>query len=65
MEIGESIKYPTTDNDWIKKVVIGGILGMIPIVNFIVQGYYLKILKGSIENKSGMPEWEDWGNLFI
>lgn len=66
MEIVESIKYPTTDNDWIKKVVIGGILGMIPIVNFIVQGYYLKILKGSIEkNKSGMPEWEDWGNLFI
>ena len=65
MEIGESIKYPTTDKDWIKKVVIGGILGMIPIVNFIVQGYYLKILKGSIENKSGMPEWEDWGNLFI
>jgi hypothetical protein len=65
MEIGESIKYPTTDKDWIKKVVIGGILGMIPIVNFIVQGYYLKIIKGSIENKSGMPEWEDWGNLFI
>jgi hypothetical protein len=65
MEIGESIKYPTTDDSWITKVIIGGILGLIPIVNFVVAGYYLKVIKETIEGKSGMPAWEDWGSLFI
>ncbi|MBE0523740.1 MAG: DUF4013 domain-containing protein, partial [Methanosarcinales archaeon] len=65
MEIGEAIKYPTTDDSWIKKVIIGGILGIIPIVNLVVFGYYLKVIKENIEGKTGMPDWEDWGSLFI
>ena len=65
MDIVEEIKFPTKDSDWIKKVLIGGILGLIPIINFIVYGYYLKVIKGAFEEKSTMPEWEDWGDLFI
>ena len=65
MDIVENIKYPTTDSEWIKKILIGGILLIIPIINFIIGGYYIKTLRGNIEGKPGLPEWDEWGDLFI
>jgi hypothetical protein len=65
MDIIESVKFPSTDIGWIKKILIGGILLIIPIINLIVGGYYIKTLRGSIEGKPGLPEWDDWGDLFI
>ncbi len=65
MDIMEEIKFPTKDSEWVQKVLIGGILGIIPIISFIEYGYVLKVMKGGIETSPGMPKWEDWGNLFI
>ena len=65
MDIVEEIKFPSTNKDWVKKVLIGGILNIIPIVNFLSSGYNLKVMKKGIEGNSEMPEWEDWGNLFV
>lgn len=65
MEIMKSIGFPTNDNDWVKKVLIGGILLIIPIIHFVCTGYYLKAIKGGIEGRNNMPEWKEWGDLFI
>ncbi len=65
MDIEEDVKFPTKDIEWIQKVLIGGILGIIPIINFIEYGYILKVMRGAIDGNPGMPKWEDWGNLFI
>lgn len=65
MDIIENVKFPSTDVGWIKKILIGGILLIIPIINLIIGGYYIKTLRGSIEGKPGLPEWDDWGDLFI
>ncbi len=65
MEIVEEIKFPSKDNEWILKILIGGIINIIPIVNLISFGYLLKVMKGSIDGKPGLPKWDDWGNLFM
>jgi hypothetical protein len=65
MNIIEEVKFPTKDTEWIIKVLIGGIIALIPIVNFLAFGYYLKVMKGAIEGNPAMPKWEDWGGLFI
>jgi hypothetical protein len=65
MDIMEEIKFPSKDSEWIQKVLIGGIVSVIPIVNLIACGYLLKVMKGAMDNKPGMPKWEDWGNLFM
>ena len=65
MDIVETVKFPANDVEWIKKMVIGGLLMLIPIVNFIALGYYIKTMRGGIDGKSGLPEWDDWGNLFV
>src|SRR5512139_1984277 len=65
MDIVEEIKFPSKDSEWIPKVLIGGIVALIPILNLIAGGYFLKVMKGAMDDKSGMPKWDDWGNLFI
>ncbi|OFV68854.1 MAG: conserved hypothetical protein, membrane [Candidatus Syntrophoarchaeum caldarius] len=65
MDIGSAVKFPTEDEKWIAKVVIGGILSIIPIVNLLVTGFYLKTMEKAIKGSPGMPEWEGWGELFV
>ncbi len=65
MDIMEEVKFPAKDSEWIVKVLIGGILGIMPIVNFISYGYSVKVMKGAIGGNPGMPKWDDWGDLFV
>ncbi len=65
MDIVEEIKFPSTNKDWAQKVLIGGIINIIPIINFLNSGYNLKVMKGAIDGKSELPEWKDLGDLFI
>ena len=62
----EAIKRPFQD---FKKLGIGALMYMIPIVNivtiFFSSGYGLECAKTSMKKKYKMPEWDDWGNLWI
>lgn len=69
MDIGEivsdSIKYPTSD--W-KKVLILGLLFLISfliIPIFLVMGYGFRALKASIAGADDLPEFDEWGEMFI
>jgi hypothetical protein len=65
MDYGKIIKFPMQDKDWIMKVIIGGILSIIPIINFIAFGYEFKVMKNAISKTPGMPEWKGFGDLFV
>ena len=66
MDIGKAFSYVVSDKDWVKKVVIGGILGIIPIANLIVMGYGLRVLKNvAQDDPQPLPEWDDWGGDFM
>lgn len=64
MKYDEALKKPFTD---IKKLAIGIILSMIPIVNFtIAQGFFMESSgAGKAKASSKMPEWKDWSYLFV
>ncbi|WP_421077165.1 DUF4013 domain-containing protein [Methanothermococcus sp. Ax23] len=56
--ISESFKYLFNDENWKKKLAIGGIIGAIPILNLALYGYMIDIIKlvsGGFENK--LPEF--------
>jgi len=66
MDIGKSFSYVFDDKDWLKKVAIGGLLNIVPIVNLIPGGYALRTLKNVSEGKEKpLPEWDDWGGDFM
>ena len=61
----EAFKFALKDRSWILKIVIGGVLGLIPIVNLIfLVGYSLAVLKDSVDNKPAvLPEWSAWMDI--
>lgn len=66
MDIGKSFAFVVEDKNWIKKVAIGGVVTLIPILNLVATGYGLRVLKNVAEERAEpLPEWEDWGGDFV
>lgn len=66
MDIGKSFTYVFEDPKWMMKVLIGGIVLLIPIVNFAVYGYMLTTLKNVADGQANpLPEWSDFGAHFM
>ncbi len=50
MDVGRSISYVFQDPDWIKKILIGGVLSVIPIFGTLVTlGYWIRIAQKCVE----------------
>ncbi|MCD6477125.1 MAG: DUF4013 domain-containing protein [Candidatus Aenigmarchaeota archaeon] len=62
MNFINAVKKPFQD---IKKLVIGIIIMLIPIVNLIGLGYFLRIAKNASKKINKMPEWNDPIDLFV
>lgn len=60
--ITESIKYPLAD--WVK-IVILTVISIVPIVNFMSMGYYLRIIKSALAGVDEVPDFDNLGELFI
>ncbi|MFH1786436.1 MAG: hypothetical protein ABH829_02205 [archaeon] len=57
MNYETAFKKPVTD---VKKLVIGVILGMIPVIHWIAKGFYLNCSNvGKVKTGDKMPEWTD------
>ncbi|MBD5779239.1 DUF4013 domain-containing protein [Pelagicoccus sp. NFK12] len=55
-----------SDNNWLKKCALGGVLSLIPIVNIVALGYLYQIFQqGRSEKGISLPEWEDFKGLFL
>ena len=66
MDIGknitDSLRYPS--QDWVK-IIILAVISIIPIVNFMSGGYYLRIIKSTLAGLEEIPEFDDLVELFI
>ena len=66
MDIGSSFSYMFQDKDWIKKILIGGVVGIIPILNFAAIGYVIQIIRNVREGQTlPLPEWDEFGKYFM
>jgi len=65
VDVSGAFKAPMQDQAWKHKVLIGGLINIIPIVNFMAMGYSLRYLKALLSgDQQSLPEWEDWGEFF-
>ncbi len=66
MDVGSSFSYMFKDEDWIKKILIGGVVGAIPIVNFAAIGYLIQIIRNVRDGQTlPLPEWDEFGKYFV
>ena len=76
MDIGSAFTFVFDDDDWIKKLAIGGaialgavilmpLLGLGILLLFPIAGYMLEVLKNVRDGQARpLPEWDDLGGLF-
>lgn len=54
------------DPQWIQKLLIGGILMFIPIVNLFALGYLYRFTSDiHFSGRIKLPHWNNWGQMFI
>jgi hypothetical protein len=66
MDIGASFSYMFQDENWIKKVLIGGVVTLIPIVNFAAIGYMIQVIRNVRAGQAlPLPEWDNFSQYFM
>lgn len=65
IDVGRSIRFVFEDEDWLPKVLIGGLVNLVPIVNLAVAGYGLRVLRNVATGRElPLPDWGDFGDYF-
>lgn len=62
MNYGEVLKRPFSD---FKKLLIGIVLSIVPIISFFALGYFLECARTANAKKYELPEWKNLGDLFV
>lgn len=67
MDIGRSFNYVFKDKDWLKKIIIGGLLILTIVGIPAVLGYCLRVSRSVVVNGSDtpLPEWQGIGTLWV
>ena len=66
IDLERVVTYPTNSDDWIKTVLIGGVLTLLSVLivpAFFVYGYVLRVLRAGIDDAEEPPVFDDWGTL--
>lgn len=62
MDFETNFKKPFTD---VKKLLIGILFSIVPVINFFAMGYMLETAKKAMKKDPSLPEWGGWGDLFV
>lgn len=65
--LGTALTYPTESDDWLRTVLIGGVLSffgflLVPLVP--VYGYLVRVIRHTLAGDPRPPSFDDWGALF-
>jgi hypothetical protein len=60
MDYMEYLKFPFRDREWLKKMLLGCIFMIIPLVNILVLGYFIECIRLGIRGETKLPDWSDW-----
>jgi hypothetical protein len=67
MNIGKAFTYAFEDQQWIKKLLIGAVIWIVPILNFAWFGYLVETMRNvGAGIEPPLPEWSDnFGDKFV
>jgi hypothetical protein len=68
VDIGRAISFPFADPEWVKKILLGGVIMLIPFIGgFVVYGYTLEVARRVyLADPQPLPEWgEDFGGMLV
>ena len=63
MDFGKAFTFVFEDEDWIKKIGVGGLISLIPVIGvLLVLGWGVEVTKRVIKGEAEiLPDWSDFG----
>lgn len=66
MDIGKSFSYPFDDKQWVSKMGLGGVITLVPILNFAWSGYLVEIIRNVLKGSpEPLPTWDNIDRKFM
>jgi hypothetical protein len=67
MDISRAFSFVTEDQEWITKILVGGIILLIPIAGpILLLGYMMRLAEQvSLDHARSLPTWSNFGDLFM
>ncbi len=73
MNYSEALSFTFRDDEWLKKLGIGGVLALLSvyaclffILGFFLMGYYIGVLRNVMKDEEKtLPDWSDMGKIFV
>jgi hypothetical protein len=68
MDIGRALTFVFDDDEWIKKILIGGIITLIPILgSMLIAGYAVEVVRRAFAASGAdeLPDWDDIGGYLV
>jgi hypothetical protein len=66
--IGDALSFPRSGDDWVPTLLIGGVLTVLSFLvlpAFILQGYFVRVLRAAATGQTDAPSFTDWGGLLV
>lgn len=65
MDFSKAFGFATRDETWVTKVLIGGLVTLIPLIGpFVVMGYGLRVASNLARGQeTPLPEWNEFGDF--
>lgn len=67
-ELNDIVTFPMENDDWLVTTIIGGVLMFLSVFIvplFLVYGYLMGVIRGSLAGASKPPSFGDWGTLLV
>jgi hypothetical protein len=65
VDISKAFQHLFDDPEWVTKTIIGALLTVVPILNFVVYGYEVRVVRNVAKGQQRpLPTWDDFGGCF-
>lgn len=67
MDIGRAFSFVFDDERWLNKVLLGGLISLIPLIGqFVVAGYGFTVTRNLLRgSERPLPEWNEFGDMLV
>ena len=66
--LSDALRYPLNGDGWVRTILIGGLLTILSVLvlpAFLVQGYYVRVLRGVANDDPDPPAFDEWVALLV
>jgi hypothetical protein len=66
IDLERLVRYPSNDDDWVRTLLIGGLLTALSVLivpAFLLYGYLLRVLREGMVEGQEPPGFDEWGTL--